>query len=212
LHLGPHRVGRVEAALAIALLSLLLSQSVPVASAQSTGSTGLTPEEANSIRMNSFLFEATVPNAVYVGENFSVSLLLTNVSNESIPVVVELSTPVDMLYVTPHVHRDSIKPGAAITEIFWMVPIQPTNHAQNVTARVYIWFQDRMAAPALVIQTTTFVFSIAPSPLAPYVAAAIVLVVLAAGASLILLAKWKVVRRRMAPAPPVTPPAQSHLL
>ncbi len=171
----------VGPAIAWVALFLIVSQFVPSASSQSAGaSSGLTPTEASALHLNERLFEATVPNVVYLGENFSVSIQLTNTSNESIPAIVELSTPIDTLYVSPLIHRENIAPGAQVTEVFWVVAIQTADLSKDVTVKVWVWFQQRMAAPELVIQSTTKVFSVQSSPLAPYVMIAIGVIVASA--------------------------------
>lgn len=186
-----------RAALALILVSLAASAAVPGAFAQTAPGSGLTAAESSALRLNTLLFDATVPSTPYLGENFSVSVQLTNVSNESIPVIVQVSTPPATLYVTPHVHTDLIPPGAQVTEIFWIVAIQTTHTAQNVTANVWVWFQSSMPSPVLVTKYTAYVHTITPSPLAPYVGGALVLVAVAAGAAVLFRKRLSVYLGRL---------------
>ncbi|MDG6902902.1 MAG: hypothetical protein JRM80_13215 [Nitrososphaerota archaeon] len=181
---------RGTGALAVAVL-LVATAFLPAASAQvSSGSSGLTPTQAHSLRINSRFFVSTVPAGVWVGENFSVHVQITNVSNQSIPAITEVSTPPTLLYVVPHVIKGSIAPGATVDDVFWVVPLQQTNQPQNVTAKVWIWFADNMTSPALVSQTSATVLGVGPSPLAPYLALGVAAV--AAGVVGVIL----LVRRR----------------
>jgi hypothetical protein len=161
--------------------------------ANSTLPNGLTLTEKNALTIDSALFDASVPSYAYVGENFSVKMRVINHSNETLPIILGVSAPVDVLYVSPLLVHKDIPPGGALTQTFWVVAIQPNGAGRTtMTGKVWIWFYDRMDTPALVSQTTAQVFGIRPSPLVgTEVAVAVVVIAVAAGSVLL----WR--RRRL---------------
>jgi hypothetical protein len=176
----------------------------PAPQASAASQTGLTSAEAHAIVIDAPLFDASIPGTAHVGENISVLVHITNTSNQTLPIIVGLTVPVSILYVSPLLIHTYIGPNGQLTETFYMVVIQQNQSgAAVVTAKVWIWFVDAMPAPQLVAQTSASVYSIRPSPEAPLAAAGVLLVTVAT-VSVVLL-----VRRRSSRTPP---PAYSQNL
>jgi len=162
-----------------------------VAASSSAGTGGLTPTERSAIMVDVSLYHATVPSYAYLGQNFTVKLEVSNTSNESLPLILELSAPVDMLYVSPLIFHQTIPAGSHQTFNFSVVAIQTASQGSfPVTAKIWIWFIDRMSTPELVSQTTTQIYGIGPSPVARIIVPVLLLTV----AAVILV--FVVIRRR----------------
>lgn len=186
--------GALLLALTVAMVAWAAVFPAPPASAASQS--GLTSVEAHAITIDAPLFDASVPSTAHVGENISVKLHVTNASNETLPIILGLSVPVSVLYVSPLLIHTDIQPKGQLTETFYLVVIQQNQGGgANVTAKVWIWFYDTMAAPQLVAQTSAKVYTILPSPEAPVAAAGVLLVAVAAVSVVVF------VRRRTARPP-----------
>ena len=173
---------------ALLLLSLLVLS--PQGASAASQPSGLTPSEKGALTIDKGLFAATVPSFAYVGQNISVVLRITNRSNETLPIIVGLSVPVDILYVSPLLIHQTIQPHGQLTDTFFVVVIQQSSQgAVNVTAKIWVWFLDRMNGPELVFQTSTELYNIGPSAQAGVIVGAAALIVAA-----VLLA-WRYRRR-----------------
>jgi len=179
--------GRSEVGLrtsAVALLVLLLCfLLVPQAHGASKSSTpSLTSPLAATIRdglsINPQQFEASVPSYAILGTNYTLKVLVQSTINMSVPVVVEVSTPVQAIFVHPQAIHMEIQPYSSQIANFTILPFgAPGGGPYNVTALLYVFFPLAMTSPALVNQTTVVVSTIGPNPF-PYLEVVLISAVL----------------------------------
>lgn len=180
-----------RAALAIVLATLLLATAPglrppPAAAASSSPAVDLA---LRSLHIDTQAFQASIPTNPVVGRNYTLALMISNASNESIPIVIGVHTTLGAVSVQPLEAQAVIGPGKSMEGNFSMVPFAATSQGPvNVTASVFVWFVNLMPRPQLAVSVSALIFTIQPYPYAPVIeAAAAAALVLGAAAVLVHL-------------------------
>lgn len=167
-------------AVVLTLSLLCFSQAPPVRAASTSAGANV----SGNVTIDQAQFKASVPLYAFLGENYSLRIIINSNANLTVPIIVELSVPVGAIYVHPRVVRTSIQPGGLVLANFSILPFGiPHQGPYNVTALLYVFFPLSMSSPLLVDQATGVVSSIGYNPF-PYLPLALVS---AAAAGLILV-------------------------
>jgi hypothetical protein len=206
MSLGARRVFRplpvrTGSASAVALLLLVVTISLfPLPTAWASSKTTSTTNSTSTASTSGFTlpsntsqdiflvqepFFASVPSYAVLGENYTLSLVVQNKANITVPIVLQVVASVDAIYTYPRVVRTSILPDTSLTvRNFTMVPFGAPHQGGpfNITAELYVFYPNKMSSPQLIGSTTAVVTTIGPNPF-PYLdllvaSAAIVAVVL----------------------------------
>lgn len=168
---GARPVPVLTVLLLVAMTSLFQVSCAEGAMARPVTSTKADSVPANvqgDISIDGQRFAATVPSYAVLGENYTVRVVIQSSVGIVVPVIVQLSTPVDAIFVHPRIVRMDVQPGSSAVANFTIVPFgKPHTGPFNVTAQLYVFFPDSMSSPQLVDQATATVSSIGPNPF-PY--------------------------------------------
>lgn len=167
--------GRLGSFVALALL--IMSCFAQVASAQvaassSSSTTSSSTPNAQSLSgdvvIDGLQFEQTVPSYAVLGDNYTVRVVAQSSATIAVPVIIQMSVPVEAIYVHPQILQAEIQPMGSLVANFTIVPFAPPHSGPfNVSALLYVFFPNSMSSPQLVDKTTATVNTIGPNPF-PY--------------------------------------------
>jgi len=154
------------------------ARGAPVSSLSSTTSTSSTsPISANlvgNLTIDKQQFVATVPSYGVLGENYSLRVVIQSSANITVPIIVQLSVPVDGIFAHPRVVHANVQPMGSTVANFTILPFGPVRSGPyNVTALLYVFFPQAMSSPLLVDKATATVSTIGPNPF-PYLQVALI--------------------------------------
>lgn len=142
------------------------------ASSTSTTKTASTSSGAPNIQgqvvIDKQQFVTTVPSYAVIGENYTLRVVVQSSANITVPIIVQVSTPVDAIFVHPRIVRAAVPAMGSVVANFTIVPFGAPNEGPfNVTAQLYVFFRDSMSSPLLVDQANAVVSQIGHNPF-PY--------------------------------------------
>jgi hypothetical protein len=159
------------------------AQGATAGPAASTNTASIPANVQGDIAIDGQRFVTTVPSYAVLGENYTVRVVIQSNVGIVVPVIVQLSTPVDAIFVHPRVVQMDVQPDSSAVASFTILPFgKPHTGPFNVTAQLYVFFPDSMSSPQLVDQATATVSSIGPNPF-PY----LWIVLVSAGAVTLIL-------------------------
>jgi hypothetical protein len=166
------------------LIVLVCSAQIPrtwgagSSSASSTTSTSTSTSsfdlQGGEILINQQQFAESVPSYAVLGTNYTLRVAVQSTADEVVPIIVQVSAPVDAIFVHPRIIKFSMPPMGSTVANFTVVPFGPPHTGPyNVTALVFVFFPLGMSSPQLVDQVTVTVSSIGPNPF-PYLEVALI--------------------------------------
>lgn len=161
-----HRRARVQRRIAF-LLVVLVAISTPASVPRPVWAAS-SPQNL-PISIDETLFQSTVPSHAVLGHNYTVKLLVRNTSNESVPIVLRVNGPVDVIYTHPLLLQVVVGAGQQVLTNFSLIAFNRYSGLINVTAILWVWYFDRMPRPQIVQQVSALMNGVAPSPLYPFV-------------------------------------------
>jgi len=166
--------------LLMAMLALSASASIPrpVWAAQNTQSSPVSIDQA--------LFLSTVPSYAVLGHNYTVRLLVNNTSNESVPIILRVDVPVDVIYTHPTIQQLIVEPGQQVLTNFSLIAFDRYSGLINVTATMWVWLYNQTSRPVIAEQVSTVINGVLPSPLSTIALVAVV-ALLAATATVVVI-------------------------
>ncbi len=146
-------------ALTFAVLGLIaFSTGAPALSFAST-STAQQP----SLVIDRSLFSATLPSYANVGGNYTVKIQVTNNLNASLPILIRLEAPVEVVYIHPLLVEGRILPHGQFIANFTMIPFNSSfQRPLNVTAALSVWFVSTQSRPQLVDSVSFLIYDVRP--------------------------------------------------
>jgi hypothetical protein len=158
--------GAALALLVMACLAQVTSAQAAVTSTSSTTSSSTTtaPSLKGDLVIDGLQFAQTIPSYAVLGDNYTVRVVVQSTATISVPIIIQISVPVEAIYVHPQILQTDIQPMGTLVANFTIVPFAPPHTGPyNVTALLYVFFPDSMSSPQLVDQTTATVTSIGPN-------------------------------------------------
>lgn len=135
---------------------------------------------SQDIQIDKALFFASIPSYAVIGQNYSVKLVVTNTSNQSIPIIIAMHSSLGAVSITPFQAQLVIGPGKQVSGNFSLIPVNSAPLGPvNVSATVSIWFLSQMPRPQVAQKVSTLIYGIEPYPYAPVIIGASVLIILA---------------------------------
>jgi hypothetical protein len=121
--------------------------------------------QSSPVSIDQTLFLSTVPSYAVLGHNYTVKLLVSNTSNESVPIILRVSVPVGLIYTHPTILQLIVEPDQQVLTNFSLIAFDKYNGPINVTAILWVWFYDNSSRPVVAEQISTVIDSVTPSPL-----------------------------------------------
>ncbi len=195
---GRRRVRSIPVGAGLLLIVLACIAQAPWARGATTSSTSssttttsaspIPPNLQGGISINQQQFVATVPSYAVLGTNYTLRVVIQSTVNQTVPVIVQVSAPVEAIFVHPRIVKMSISPMGEMVANFTILPFGPPHTGPyNVTALLFVFFPLGMSSPQLVDQVTATVSSIGPNPF-PYLE---VVLISAAAVTLILIVVFR---------------------
>jgi hypothetical protein len=168
-----------SAALALVVLTCLAQVASAQAASSSTSSTTSSssvtaPSLKGDLAIDGLQFAQTIPSYAVLGDNYTVRVVVHSTATISVPVIIQISVPVEAIYVHPQILQADIQPMGTLVANFTIVPFAPPHTGPyNVTALLFVFFPDSMSSPQLVDQATATVTSMGPNQF-PYLGVVLV--------------------------------------
>jgi hypothetical protein len=118
----------------------------------------------SDLSFNDALFVSTVPSYPVLGHNYTVKLQVTNISNESVPIVLRLDAPIEVVFTSPIYLNVEVGPSSQTTFNFTLVAYAVQRGPLNVTATMWVWYINQMNRPVIAQQISTSINGVNYSP------------------------------------------------
>ncbi len=119
-----------------------------------TPALGVASSDSLLVSMDKTLFISTIPSYAVLGHNYTVRVLVTNHSNQSVPIILRIDGPLDLVYTYPIFVQVAVEPGHQLLSNFSLIAFATSTQTINVTAKLWVWFFDKTPAPVLVQQVS----------------------------------------------------------
>jgi len=141
----------------VALVALIALASVPrPASAASS-------PQSFPVSIDKTVFSSTIPSYALLGRNYTVKVLVSNTSNEPVPIILRVNGPVNLIYTHPLLLQLVVGPGQQVLANFSLVPFSIFRGPINMTAVLWVWFFDQMSRPEIAEQVSAIIGGVQPS-------------------------------------------------
>lgn len=173
---GRRGVRSIPAGAVLLLMVLMCLSQVPSAKGAASSTSSTTTTSTSSIPVNALgavsidkqLFATQVPSYAVLGENYTLMVVIQSSVNITVPIIVQVSTPVTAIFVHPKAVRMDVPPMGSMVANFTILAFGTLRSGPfNVTALLYVFFPLSMSSPQLVDQASGIVSTIGPNPF-PY--------------------------------------------
>jgi hypothetical protein len=160
----------------LVLLVIAVAASSVFLAREASGSTSSssTPNVTGQVVIVKQQFAESVPSYAILARNYTVRVVVQSNASIPVPLIIQLTTPVEALFVHPRVIHVTIQPNTTVVANFSMLPFAaPHGGPYKVTAILFVFFPLSMSSPSLVDQDTVLVSTIGPNPF-PYLGVVLV--------------------------------------
>ncbi|MCL4519962.1 MAG: hypothetical protein M1587_12290 [Thaumarchaeota archaeon] len=116
------------------------------------------------VHIDQVLFMSTVPTSANIGQNYTVEVLISNNSDQPVPILLQLNVPLNMVNVRPFIILETAEPEGQFLANFTIVAFSKPNQGTiSITAILSIWFVGLMNQPQIVQQISANIYRVNPS-------------------------------------------------